>query len=453
MFWSILVTLTFGTSEGLPVAHAPDVTVSEGALRFYLSHATFQVTDTIRSVDVFFLLDVSSLQTEMRGETLVGDYSVEVTLISPKGDTLRDQWRKRPRLLGRGTNRFILDKFDLYLLPGTYTLTLRLKDHLSGQEGVAQRTIEAPPPDTSLHLSDIELAVDISGKASREDVFYKRGLRVVPNAVGSYQSKRSDTLLFYFEIYNLKDDSGRYVFSYEIADTSGKSLIVSRPVARVKQGSAAVEIGGLALHRLSSGPYRLNVEVVDLSTGERTRGSRSFYYVSERPMPASVQDPFEGHEEIAAFIDYLASEEELKEFRSIQDPEARRLWLIRFWSRRDPDPSTPQNELFEEFVRRVQYADEHFSTQIEKGRYTDRGRIYIKYGPPDEVKRSTLVLESQDREYWFYSTRGGIEFIFVDINGPGDFQLVYSSIPEEPTMPGWQRYVPPEELGRPGTGW
>ena len=80
-----------------------------------------------------------------------------------------------------------------------------------------------------------------------------------------------------------------------------------------------------------------------------------------------------------------------------------------------------------------------------KGRYTDRGRIYIKYGEPDEIYKATWELGSKDREHWYYYSQK-MEFVFVDIDGSGNFRLIYSSKEDEPTWPNWYKYIPPEEI-------
>ncbi len=81
---------------------------------------------------------------------------------------------------------------------------------------------------------------------------------------------------------------------------------------------------------------------------------------------------------------WIISDEERKTFKQLQTDEERQQFIENFWLRRDPSPDTEENEFKEEHYRRMAYADERFASGIP-GWKTDRGRIYIVYGPPDEI--------------------------------------------------------------------
>jgi GWxTD domain-containing protein len=83
-------------------------------------------------------------------------------------------------------------------------------------------------------------------------------------------------------------------------------------------------------------------------------------------------------------VKYIITDEERKAFANLQTDEQREQFIEEFWLRRDPTPDTIENEYKEEHYRRIAYANEHYASGIEGWR-TDRGMIYIKYGPPDEV--------------------------------------------------------------------
>ena len=70
---------------------------------------------------------------------------------------------------------------------------------------------------------------------------------------------------------------------------------------------------------------------------------------------------------------------------SLNTDEEREQFIEQFWLRRDPTPDTEENEFKEEHYRRIAYANEHFASGIP-GWKTDRGRIYITFGPPDEIE-------------------------------------------------------------------
>ena len=82
---------------------------------------------------------------------------------------------------------------------------------------------------------------------------------------------------------------------------------------------------------------------------------------------------------------YIISPEERKAFMQLSNDEERDQFIEAFWQRRDPTPDTEENEFKEDHYRRIAYANEHFAAGIP-GWKTDRGRIYITFGPPDEIE-------------------------------------------------------------------
>ncbi len=84
-------------------------------------------------------------------------------------------------------------------------------------------------------------------------------------------------------------------------------------------------------------------------------------------------------------VGYIISDEEKKAFKQLSTDEERQNFIEQFWLRRDPTPDTEENEFKEEHYRRIAYTNEHYASGIP-GWKTDRGRIYIMYGPADEVE-------------------------------------------------------------------
>src|SRR5215831_18490653 len=84
-------------------------------------------------------------------------------------------------------------------------------------------------------------------------------------------------------------------------------------------------------------------------------------------------------------VTYIITDEERAAFKKLQTDEEREQFIEQFWLRRDPTPDSIENEFKEEHYRRIAYANEHYASGIP-GWKTDRGRIYITYGPPDEIE-------------------------------------------------------------------
>src|SRR6266705_2248010 len=84
-------------------------------------------------------------------------------------------------------------------------------------------------------------------------------------------------------------------------------------------------------------------------------------------------------------VRWIITDEERSAFKQLSNDEERDQFIEAFWQRRDPTPDTEENEYKEEHYQRIAYANEHFPAGIP-GWKTDRGQMYIKFGPPDEIE-------------------------------------------------------------------
>src|SRR5579872_642106 len=138
-------------------------------------------------------------------------------------------------------------------------------------------------------------------------------------------------------------------------------------------------------------------------------------------------------------VPYIITDEERSAFLQLQTNEEREQFIEAFWQRRDPTPDTVENEFKEEHYRRIAYANERFSSGIPGWR-TDRGRIYIMWGPPDSIEShsagstynrpmsegggQTTVYGFDDWNYHYMEGIGqNITIEFVDPTGTGEYHI------------------------------
>lgn len=160
-----------------------------------------------------------------------------------------------------------------------------------------------------------------------------------------------------------------------------------------------------------------------------------------------------------AFIDWLRdidpiiSSAELAAWKKLQTNEEREKFIEDFWYRRDPDPDTNENEYRESYYERMAYVNEHFSSGIP-GYKTDRGRIYLKYGKPDDIDSHPAggryereasegggSTSTYPFERWFYRNipgRSGATIEFVDPSSTGEYRLALNPFQKDAmlTIPG-----------------
>ena len=126
---------------------------------------------------------------------------------------------------------------------------------------------------------------------------------------------------------------------------------------------------------------------------------------------------------------YIITTEEAAAFKKLTSNEERLHFIEQFWLRRDPTPGTPENEYRDEHYRRIAYSNERFGVSTGKpGWQTDRGRMYILYGPPDQIESHPQGEAEgrpfEDWRYWHIEGIGDDLFLkFIDQDGKGDYRL------------------------------
>jgi GWxTD domain-containing protein len=164
---------------------------------------------------------------------------------------------------------------------------------------------------------------------------------------------------------------------------------------------AAASVAGLFV---ALGPIIL---VIGLATASSCRS----FNIERKLQPA--------HADFLSKVGYIITRAERKIFLELPDAE-KDAFIEEFWQRRDPDPDTGRNDYRLEYEERVERAGAMFHGEGRPGWQTDRGRIYILFGPPSE--RLTYPMEGSGncREVWYY---GSFPVIFIDELCSGNFVM------------------------------
>ena len=163
---------------------------------------------------------------------------------------------------------------------------------------------------------------------------------------------------------------------------------------------------------LTEGPIRIEV-VPNQDTTKKKYFMSDIVWIAK---PKSLLDP----ETAIKFLSIIESEQKVDQLLKSDDYK---IALNDYWQKLDPTPGTKYNELMNEFYQRVDYSQETFkSIDGSNGAYSDRGKIYIKFGPPKKIERNS---SNSDKvvETWIYENPQR-KFVFVDNDGTGKYSLV-----------------------------
>lgn len=144
------------------------------------------------------------------------------------------------------------------------------------------------------------------------------------------------------------------------------------------------------------------------------------------------QDLLPAHKEWLELVSPIITKVERDVFLSLKTAEERNRFIQIFWKQRDPLPDTNENEFYQEYMSRVQFADAHFGHETsKKGSQTERGLLYLLLGPPLERMSYTTHSQLMPMELWYY--RGEVQYslpdffylIFYQPQGLGEYRLYH----------------------------
>jgi GWxTD domain-containing protein len=134
-------------------------------------------------------------------------------------------------------------------------------------------------------------------------------------------------------------------------------------------------------------------------------------------------------------VPYIITDEERAAASKLTTDQQRDNFILAFWERRNPNPGSLENAFEKEHYRRKAYANEHFPANVE-GWKTDRGRIYIIYGPPNSVESSDRL--SVPTEIWPYASVQGlgqkVVLTFIDRDKDGSYPLSEEDVDSLPRI-------------------
>lgn len=245
--------------------------------------------------------------------------------------------------------------------PGEYRYRIEFVDLETRRARLREGTVTVRDfSSNTVDLSDIAI-LDAANLAQSSDAINKEDL--------------VDSLRYaFFEIYNLPVGDS-VVVQYEIFEPVKEKAL---------QGQRAL----LSAGRVT--PNFIAIEKPELITNESrlklTIASEDTTFELERALKFHGQRAFKPEVDLKDAIEklvYIAKGDELKRLKKTRGEEQRKEFL-KFWEKRDPTPNTPDNEYYDEYYRRIEYADRTFGGS-DRGWRTDMGMVYIKLGSPDYV--------------------------------------------------------------------
>ncbi len=345
-----------------------------------------------------------------------------------------------------------LSKVTYVLKTGSYSMDVHGFDsgNMTRRDSVTF-VFTIPSKPHTVVFSDLELCSNITESNDTSDLFYKNSYRVLPNPGLVFGSTAYPVIFSYVELYNI--ERGRsYLLSARLLDANG-TVVKERTHKRQFMISNSVEVGTLNIASLASGKYKYQMTLSDTTGHEIARTEKLVFLYNPQIQITTAKASSLRISEFAG----MSSDELVEEFRRAQyitrsddkaafaqmhDAEGQRAFLAQFWTDVEAGKRDVKDITRAVYLERVETANQRYKSLGHEGWHTDRGRVYIVYGESDEVDRHPSSSESKPYEIWHYNQiESGVEFIFIDRSGFGEYTLVHSTKRGEIQDENWQQYL------------
>jgi GWxTD domain-containing protein len=411
-----LLLPVLGLQQNLPAQGVESIDMVRS--RFFIDHASFADGDSNR-LEVYYKVFNDGLNYVKKGDKYVANYEVNVIVLGEgeqqvNGISVDKTYVLNDYELTQSQEGYLVNQVELRVEPGKYALFCKLIDHNSNDVSNIESEVRSPRFDPDADISEIELLQE-AGEQLQESKFTKRGLTTVPSVERTFDSE-TQPLGFYVELYVGEHPGEELLLEYNIRGSNGNHTQKDTVVVDV-DSSVIGRSHYVSLENLPPGEYDL---MLTLKSGNRQLAERRTGFNIKWSLPSLIKNDFDYAVEQLKYVHTPDERDELKEA-----PESLRVQKFEeLWKSKDPTPTTPRNELREEYYRRIRYANQYFRAINRDGWQTDRGMVYIKYGEPDQIDRHPFEMGRKPYQIWYYYTQRRT-FVFEDTRGDGDYQLLY----------------------------
>lgn len=398
-----------------------------GQPTYFVDYAGFKLDQPdLSRLEVYYQVYNFGLQFQREADKYVAEYVFTARVMSG-GEQIKTV--EQNRRVTVDTYDATISRFDFRtsqinfdLPPGKYTLETTLKDVGSSQIKNREFPLTLDDYKSGLPLaSDVLFTHAVEPVTGDPGIFTKGDLTVVPSVTRLYGGDDSARLLYYFEIYPGSNEGAEQVNVETILRSQTKGMIYRDTLYVSLDQPVVRQLRDISLAEYTPGDYELEVTL-------RGRRNKRLDAQQESFTIQWSQEALLKHDFITAVeqLKYIADESDIKALRNPQTLEARIEAFNAFWKERDPTPGTRENEAKREFYRRVTFANRQFGHLRREGWRTDRGRIYVQYGEPDQIDDFPISPQYPPYQIWHYYRDGRYRrFTFLDQNEDGDYRLQF----------------------------
>ncbi|MBN1326546.1 MAG: GWxTD domain-containing protein [Candidatus Cloacimonetes bacterium] len=334
-----------------------------------------------------------------------------------------------------------LDKISITLKSSEYVMDITFQDMNNNDSSNWKNALEIIGSDEL--ISDLELSYQVMPDTSNYLAkFHRDGYlyNLRPNHIFDLSWDRQ--LFAFYQLSNLSRDSEGKSKARESIQIRKKDEIIKQFENHIEDdGDIIFRLLEIELSDLDQGYYQINVEIFDELNNKSASREDSFSLKKEIKYPvrffADLDDEFR-------LIKYFLSQSQFGDWDNLNET-SKSNYISRFWAGYDPDPNTKENEFVVKIKKRIEHCNQYFG-HFQDGWLSDRGRVYIRNGAPDEIRKYdtglNTKLASKEYEIWKYRSQDNYTYLFIDLQTSGNFRLIYAENDDrETTLPQWSDYL------------
>jgi len=401
-----------------------------------LTSAVFKYDSTSNYIEIYYAINRSQLASINVDSLLIYEYTLRINLADADSSIFSQAWNSKDTVSIEQTYNLPALGLVKKIIPiGNFNLEYSLSDNYNS-DLIASKSYSVDSPDYQLEnsISSIELAYSVD-KTEEISMFSKGKYKIIPNPSLVYLN--NSLLNYYAEIYGNINP----VIVRRIIENSKNDEVYRKDKLERSSYTSSIEVGRINLSAFESGSYNFKIQLLDTLNNVLSERSQPFFVINrsrtEVATSGSQKTDFlesrfavfseEECEDLFDETQYFATKEEKQLWEKAASLEAKRKFLFDFWKRRDYQNRGDDNRFFDEVMRRVKYAKENFTSILKDGVKSDRGRVLILYGFPDEINYYTNEPNLKPYVTWrYYSIENGVTFIFGDIEGFSEYTLLHS---------------------------
>ncbi len=408
----IILLLLFVQSVHAQVetANQPDETRS--LPKFYQDFLNFYTPDSATTrVDAFIQVPYNQIQFVKSDKGFTASYTVTISVFNESRDQLvvekvwNEEVNEKDFEQTNSQNNYNLSFKSFFLPPGSFLIRSSVEDKESKKEYSTENPFRVKSLEETPALSDVIFISKISETGDAK--------KILPNVSGNVATQKEGVPLF-FEAYS--DSASDMRMEYIITNDKKDIIFQSNESQHLDSGKTQI-FHTIKDSTISLGKYLLTISLLN-NKGVAVASTNKGFFSRWSGVPTTVKDLDLAVDQLV----YIASQSELDYIKDAKTKEEKTKRYLEFWKKKDPSPSTEENEVFNEYYRRIEYANQHFSHYV-KGWKTDRGMVFILLGAPNNVDRHPFDVDSKPYEIWQYYQMNR-QFVFVDENGFGDYRLI-----------------------------